>query len=102
MTEEELAVQIRKVDRVEIDNVDLAKAGEDEIFEKLATNTAGTDHENARLKIELAVIIEDMNIEANLFDARKRRAERLPLESLSTHLARDGEPTRTTANEEDT
>ena len=100
VAEEELAVQIREVDRVEIHNVDLAEASEDEILEELAADAAGTDHEHARLHLEL-VMDEDLNVEADLFNARKRRAERLPLKSFSTHLATKDEPTKTTLNEKE-
>lgn len=43
MAEEELAVEVGEVNRVEIDQVDLAKAGADEILEELAANATGAD-----------------------------------------------------------
>lgn len=49
VAEEELAIEIAKINRVEVDNVDLAEAGEDEVLEKLATNAAGAHHQHARL-----------------------------------------------------
>jgi hypothetical protein len=49
MPEEELSVEIREVDRVEVDNVDFAKAGEGEVLEELASDATSSNHENAGL-----------------------------------------------------
>ena len=40
LSEEELAVQIAQIDGVEIDDVDLAETSQDEVLEKLASDTA--------------------------------------------------------------
>lgn len=48
-SEEELAIEIAEVNRVEVDNVDLTEAGQDEVFEQFAADTAGTNHEHTRL-----------------------------------------------------
>lgn len=43
MPEEELAVQIAQIDSIKIHYVDLPKASEDEILEKLTSDTSGAD-----------------------------------------------------------
>jgi len=50
VSEEELSVQVRKIDGIEIDNVDFAEASENKILEKFATNSTGADHEHASLR----------------------------------------------------
>ena len=49
VTEEKLAIQVREVDCVKIDNVNLPKAGQDEVLEQLATNAASSNQENTSL-----------------------------------------------------
>ncbi len=49
LAEEKLPVEIAEVDRIEVDNVDLAKAGENEVLEEFASDAASADHEHARL-----------------------------------------------------
>ena len=49
VTKEELTIEVAKVDGVQIDNVDLAEAGENKVLQELATNSSGTDHQNAGL-----------------------------------------------------
>lgn len=49
VAEEELAIEIAKVNRIKINDVDLAEAGQDEVFEQLAADAASTDHQHARL-----------------------------------------------------
>ena len=49
LTEEELAIEVAKVDCVEIDYVYLAKAGQDEVFEDFTADSAGADKEDFRL-----------------------------------------------------
>lgn len=44
--EEELSVQIRHFDRVEIDHTDGAKAAQSQGFQEFAADAAGSDHEN--------------------------------------------------------
>lgn len=47
--EEELAVEIGKVDGVQVYDVNVAESGEHEVLEQLAADAASADHENARL-----------------------------------------------------
>jgi hypothetical protein len=47
--EKELPIEVAEVDGVEVDDVDLAKAGEDEVLEKLASDSSGAYHQNTRL-----------------------------------------------------
>jgi hypothetical protein len=47
--EEELSVQIAQVYRVEVDDMDFAKAAQAEILEEFATDAAGADHEDTSL-----------------------------------------------------
>lgn len=47
--EQELPVEIAEIDCIQVYNVDFAEASENEVFEKLAADTAGSYHENAGL-----------------------------------------------------
>lgn len=49
IAKEELAIEVAQVNGIEVDNVYVAKAGEDEVLEELAANTAGAHHEHSRL-----------------------------------------------------
>jgi hypothetical protein len=49
VAEQELAVQVAEVDGVEVHNVDVAEADEDEVLEQLAADAARAHHEHARL-----------------------------------------------------
>lgn len=51
VSEEELSVQVGKIDGIEIDDVDFAITSENKVLEQLATNSAGTNHEHASLRI---------------------------------------------------
>ena len=42
-SEQKLAVEVAQIDRVQIDNVYLAEAGEDEVLEQLAADPSGAD-----------------------------------------------------------
>jgi hypothetical protein len=44
MSEEELPVEITQVDGVEVDDVDLAEASQDEVLEQFAANASSADH----------------------------------------------------------
>jgi hypothetical protein len=50
VAEEELAIEIAQINRVEVDDVDLAEAGQDEVLEQLAADAAGAYHQHARLE----------------------------------------------------
>jgi hypothetical protein len=43
MSEQELAVEVAQVDRVKVNNVDFAKAGENEVLEQLAANATSAN-----------------------------------------------------------
>lgn len=49
VAKQELAIEVAKVDGIEVDNVNLAKAGKDQVLEQLAANAASSYHENTRL-----------------------------------------------------
>ena len=49
VTKKELTIEVAEVDGVQINNVDLAEAGENKVLEELATNSSGTDHQNTGL-----------------------------------------------------
>lgn len=49
VTEEELAVQVTEVDCIEIDDVNLSEAGEDEVFKQFASDAASSNEKDARL-----------------------------------------------------
>lgn len=44
-----MAVEVAQVDGVEVDDVDLAEAGENEVLQQLTANAASAYHEHARL-----------------------------------------------------
>jgi hypothetical protein len=56
MSEKELSVQVTEVNSVEIDNVNFAEAGKDEVFQKLAADTTSANQEDARLRIEAGTV----------------------------------------------
>jgi hypothetical protein len=45
LSEEELAIQIAEIDCIKIDNVNLPKAGQDQVLQQFTANSAGTDKE---------------------------------------------------------
>ena len=49
MTEEKLSIQIAEIYGVEVDDVDFAKSGEEQVLEKLATDSTGADEEDTGL-----------------------------------------------------
>ena len=49
VTEKKLSIEVAEVDGVQINDVDLAEAGENKVLQELATNSSGTDHQNAGL-----------------------------------------------------
>ena len=59
VTEEELSIQITEVNGIQIDDVDLAEAGEDKVLQKFTANSSGADHEDAGLRI--AILAEAAN-----------------------------------------
>jgi len=46
---QKLAVQVAEVNRVQVNDVDLAKAREHQILQQFAANASGSHHENTRL-----------------------------------------------------
>ena len=56
MTEEKLAIQVREVDCVKIDNVNLPKPSQDEVLEQLATNAASSNQENTGLQALISFV----------------------------------------------
>lgn len=51
VSKEELAIEIAQIDGVKVNNVDFTEAGEDEILQKLAADTASSDHKDSRLRL---------------------------------------------------
>lgn len=49
LSEEKLAVEVAQVDRIEVDDVDLSEAREDEVLQQFTANTSSTDHEDTGL-----------------------------------------------------
>jgi hypothetical protein len=49
VAEQELAIEVAEVDRVKVYDVNLAKAGENEVLEEFASNAASSDHQDACL-----------------------------------------------------
>ena len=51
IAEQELAVEVAEVDGVEVYNVNLAKAGENEVLEEFAADAASSNHQDASLDL---------------------------------------------------
>ena len=49
MTEEELSVQVAQIDCIQVDDVDLAKPGQDEVFQQLTADPTSADEQDTRL-----------------------------------------------------
>lgn len=49
LSEQELAIEVGQVNGVQVDDVNVTKAGEGEVFEQLASNSASAYHKDARL-----------------------------------------------------
>jgi len=50
IAEQELAIEVAEVDCVQVYDVDLAEASENEVFEKLAADATSSDHQHSRLQ----------------------------------------------------
>jgi hypothetical protein len=50
IAEEELAVQVAQINGIQIDNVNFAKAGEEEILQQFTSDTTGTHQQGPRLR----------------------------------------------------
>lgn len=50
MTEEELSVEVAQIDGIEVDNVDLAEAEEDDVLEEFAAYATGADQQDSGLQ----------------------------------------------------
>ena len=51
ISEQKLAVEVAEVDGVQVYDVYLAKAGEDEVLEEFTSDSASSDHQNACLNL---------------------------------------------------
>ena len=92
MPEQKLAVEVGEVDGVEIDDVDVAESGEDEVLEQLAANAACTNHEDARLRLRVSQVSGGgRGRRSHLFDVgMERGAERLLCELVASHCEEAG------------
>jgi hypothetical protein len=72
VAKQELPVEVAEVDRVQVDNVNLAEPGEDEVLEELAADAASADHEHPRLPSRQYAAIARGSVESELYllDAR--------------------------------
>ena len=64
VTEKELAIEVAEVNGVQVDNVNLTKAGEDKILQELTADAASANHQNARLTVV------DMSKDSDLMGAK--------------------------------
>jgi hypothetical protein len=92
IAEQKLPIEIAQVDRVEVNDMDLAEACEDEVLEKLTADAASSDHENARLKNvqrkeRMAGVVP---WERYLLDTGVERPEALAGIFVACHCAVDG------------
>lgn len=51
VSEEELAIQVAQVDGVQVDEVDFAEAGQQQVLEQFAADPAGADEKDVRLEM---------------------------------------------------
>jgi hypothetical protein len=51
VSEEELAIQIAQVDGVQVDDVDFAEAGQQQVLEQFAADPAGANEKDVRLEV---------------------------------------------------
>ena len=78
LTEKELPIEVAKIDGIQVNNVNLAKAGEHEVFEKLATNSSSSDHQHTRLmKYKLSDVTDRLADELYLLDLAIESTQRL-------------------------
>jgi len=49
LSEQELAIEVRKINSIEIDHVNVAKASSDQVLEQLTANATSTDYKYPRL-----------------------------------------------------
>lgn len=50
VTEQELTIEIGEIDRVQVDNYDLAIASANQVLQQFTPNPSSTDYQNARLQ----------------------------------------------------
>lgn len=55
--EQELAVEITQIDCVEVDDMDFAESGEQEVLQQFASDATSTHEKHARLKNKLREIV---------------------------------------------
>lgn len=58
VSEEELSIQVAEIDSVEVNDMNLAKATENEVLKKLATNTSSSNHEHLRLSDHVSHVLQ--------------------------------------------
>lgn len=56
VSKQELPIQVAQVDRVEIDNVNFAEAGEEQVLEELTADPTCSDQQDARLSQKITAI----------------------------------------------
>jgi len=49
MAKEELTVKVAEIDSIQIHNMNFTKASQDEVLQEFASNSTGSNHQNARL-----------------------------------------------------
>ena len=94
LPEEELAIEVAQVDGVEVDDVDFAKPGQDEVLEELAANTACADEEDTGLA--RGVLVLNRRCEwtiSHLLHEAICSAQRLFCEPFTRHGAKAGKAT---------
>lgn len=79
MAKEKLAIEVTQIDCVKIDDVDFAKASEDEVFEQLTADAAGADEENARLDRGEKTSVSD--------STRHRHVHKVVRDSMGAHTS---------------
>lgn len=56
VTEKELAIQVAQVNCIEVDDVDFAKAGKQEVLEQFTANATSAHEQHTRLQISIEYV----------------------------------------------
>jgi hypothetical protein len=91
IAEQELAIEVAEIDGVEVYDVNLAEAGENEVLEEFAADAASSYHQDARLERISDCHMPCVRVYSYLFDALMEGAtEALPSKLVACHCGIGG------------
>jgi hypothetical protein len=89
VAEQELAIQITQINRVQVDNMYLAKTRQHQVFEQFAADAAGSNHKHARLQLSVSILVcAALKVHGYLFDAGMQGAEAALGKGIANHCER--------------